>query len=618
MSKQCFNCQQYIVGSDPIQFTAKNFCRSECLDQYIRVNISGYTINELEKTSTYEYKLTSYNTINLNTISYFLSSVYLYSCTDAVKMYLGQEDFLEFIKEKTDKLDFDTQTRQNGMAPYKFSLKNPPFSTEEASVVVHNIVQFIQNKPGAAPMAVSSLASNPLVKTVGYMNKILERCKSSFKSIDSIIPEFTSLEYCEIILYLFYWMVAHIFQELSKDEEDEEKEENEANDGPSALSEAMKVVQGLFKQEAFTPECIDFQELLPEDYYASQVELQNQNIKKNLVEVWENGSNKFNIQLLTGHKTFEQVCFDRLKVVLKDRAVPRVNYDFDFVHSKDGQITRIKDTSMVKDMLKTSGRIFIAKRLSESKESDVVIRYYVGNWECYFVVGLKERDYLLENACKEVKKAFQESKKKAQDSNAQISDFANLKMEENFEAEGGSIEESLSSMKKISQSFYEISDKTPRSFHPKINTKDLQFDYSVEEILNIFGCLSELEQAQKEKEEEAPSIISICINNHLNTTLARALLKNIYPSDFSRQSGDQKGFIFPEDKHYQLKGFEMNHGNQTYETILNVREYDNLYVREETRPVFSNRFGEVEIGPSNLFVDKISKIVYELSSEKND
>ena len=71
--------------------------------------------------------------------------------------------------------------------------------------------------------------------------------------------------------------------------------------------------------------------------------------------------------------------------------------------------------------------------------------------------------------------------------------------------------------------------------------------------------------------------------------------------------------------HYylQIKGFEMVHEGQTYETFLNLKNFDNLYDMGKPIELFSNRRGVIPIKHSNLQIDKITTILYELVEVDN-
>ena len=71
------------------------------------------------------------------------------------------------------------------------------------------------------------------------------------------------------------------------------------------------------------------------------------------------------------------------------------------------------------------------------------------------------------------------------------------------------------------------------------------------------------------------------------------------------------------DKYLQIKGFEMVHEGQTYETFLNLNGFDNLYDMDQSVELFSNRRGVTKIKHSNLQIDKITTILYELVEAKN-
>ena len=67
----------------------------------------------------------------------------------------------------------------------------------------------------------------------------------------------------------------------------------------------------------------------------------------------------------------------------------------------------------------------------------------------------------------------------------------------------------------------------------------------------------------------------------------------------------------------QIRGFEMHHQGQTYETFLNLNGFDNLYDTDQSVELFSNRRGVTKIKHSNLQIDKITTILYELVEAKN-
>ena len=71
------------------------------------------------------------------------------------------------------------------------------------------------------------------------------------------------------------------------------------------------------------------------------------------------------------------------------------------------------------------------------------------------------------------------------------------------------------------------------------------------------------------------------------------------------------------NKYLQIKGFEMVHEGQTYETFLNLKNFDNLYDMGKPIELFSNRRGVIPIKHSNLQIDKITTILYELVEVDN-
>ena len=100
------------------------------------------------------------------------------------------------------------------------------------------------------------------------------------------------------------------------------------------------------------------------------------------------------------------------------------------------------------------------------------------------------------------------------------------------------------------------------------------------------------------------------INKNLNNALACIVLRSIRSDSILLEGYDKRYYL-------QIKGFEMVHEGQTYETFLNLKNFDNLYDMGKPIELFSNRRGVIPIKHSNLQIDKITTILYELVEVDN-
>ena len=98
------------------------------------------------------------------------------------------------------------------------------------------------------------------------------------------------------------------------------------------------------------------------------------------------------------------------------------------------------------------------------------------------------------------------------------------------------------------------------------------------------------------------------VNKQMKDVLASILLRSIKDSILLHAHAD---------KFFKIKGFEMVHEGQTYETFLNLKNFDNLYDMGKPIELFSNRRGVIPIKHSNLQIDKITTILYELVEVDN-
>ena len=94
-------------------------------------------------------------------------------------------------------------------------------------------------------------------------------------------------------------------------------------------------------------------------------------------------------------------------------------------------------------------------------------------------------------------------------------------------------------------------------------------------------------------------------------------MKDVLASILLRSIKDSLLLHAHADKFLKIKGFEMVHEGQTYETFLNLKNFDNLFDIVKPFELFTNLKGTKIYKHLDLQIDKITTILYELVEVDN-
>ena len=607
------------------------FCSMHCRDQWKFAWINKYTVSSLKKIQSSDYSFERYSPVaGLSLLSKLFSSLYLFSSFEAFRRLINNDSILDTMSTLPDETTIPK------------SSTGSKFNNENLMMVLHNLVQILQNGSGSDHLN----KYYPLVETFGFINALWYSIPE--KITNSVIPELEKQEFKVQFHYFALMLFAVALLKFSypdvDPDSDDPKEAQIRND--ERIIECLKTA---FYDEARDERYIRLGRILPgtepRDAIASVLTLSPCKISQIDLKVWVGGSFEVHIPLVTGHKAFKPTTIARIKEILTQQF--SLNYPFlllfelDLVLSTKHDFAKDKDNA--KDFVKMGGKLYTSKWISASKPPTdsfsqvttlkikldklrIFYSYLSTETPAKIVEAINNDFALLESdlSARITQKDLDLNPglKKIVLSRLNLQDLAY------FNNEGK--DQDIGQLYSFDLQRHHSTQS--QNLKPEVRHRDV--GYTADEILSAVLDLEDLEKLYKtqkpknwtdndrreenedgeemddagEDEEDntpvGPKFLILKTLGVLNKAFATTLLRSIRNSRVL--------LMGRENKMLRIRGFEICHPGESVECFINTEEFDDMYQNDAQWNVAGNRCGKMLMKCDQIQVNLVSTIVYEL------
>ena len=560
-------------------------------------HIDTYTCDKIDKISSADYDFDHYNRAEgFSQIADLTAMAYLACSLSSVRKFVEKDTYCNAV----DDLPCSLTPSKSGMG----------FSKDEALMVVHNLLQIVHHKD----TEISGELPGHILAWIGMLNVL--RGRQYPEDLGKLMPGYNEMSKSDQLQQFLMFVAISLPGMLMPEESEESDCEKNSQEKKVKI---WRMASKFFADQKESKLCFQVEKTtrIEDMGYFTTIQIETKSLSPTEIWVNVNAQTCFRIPYLVGHEVFDTMKLSRLRKVIIDQKL--VDHNFVFV-SEPSDLSKLPsvlmDSTLLKDFTQSSKlQLHLAKFVKTPSVNDRANDAFFVNSSAGMVclkvkIGHVVKFLACNGSCpdeflaKEIEELTKECEKECQRTSSKLK-------EGSFEAYGGSIVHNLKKKECKNPQFFSFErslTKNPTENTPK-STKAIDLDFTLEEILSVYSNLQLLEQTVY-KENSPPNVLIIKTDGLLNTVSASVLMRSISDRSFLLQ-----GVL---GKHFQIRGFFCDNGQEGKHVLINTRNVKNIYPLDKKVSLVSHTQGELQIDRKTLNPEDIKYIIYELKAIDND